>query len=81
MSELTNALDRILNWFQNNKPSTIDSLQPGLTVEEIEEKVKDLPFRLTQEVYELYQWRNGMIDNGSYFFRYYRFISLEETLE
>ena len=48
MSELTNALDRILNWFQNNKPSTIDSLQPGLTVEEIEEKVKYLPFRLTQ---------------------------------
>ena len=48
MSELTNALDRILNWFQNNKPSTIDYLQPGLTVEEIEEKVKYLPFRLTQ---------------------------------
>ena len=81
MSELTNALNRILNWFENNKPSTIESLQPGLTIEEIEEKAKDLPFRLTQEVYELYQWRNGMIDDGSCFFRYYRFISLEEALE
>ncbi len=79
MSDLTNALDRILDWFQNNKPSTIDSLQPGLTTEEIESKVKDLPFRLTQEVYELYQWRNGMIDDGSCFFRYYRFLPLEET--
>ena len=81
MSELTNALYRILSWFENNKPSTIESLQPGLTIEEIEEKAKDLPFRLTQEVYELYQWRNGMIDDGSCFFRYYRFISLEEALE
>ncbi|MEO0685067.1 MAG: hypothetical protein AAFY76_08495, partial [Cyanobacteria bacterium J06649_11] len=74
-------LNKILNWFESNKPSTIESLQPGLTIEEIDEKVKDLPFRLTQEVYELYQWRNGMIDDGSCFFRYYRFIPLEETLE
>ncbi len=81
MSELTNALNIILNWFQNNKPSTIKSLQPGLTIEEIESKVKDLPFRLTEEVIELYQWRNGMIDDGSCFFRYYRFLPLEETLE
>lgn len=81
MSELTNALNRILNWFENNKPSIIESLQPGLSIEEIDEKVKDLPFRLTQEVYELYQWRNGMIDDGSCFFKYYRFLPLEETLE
>lgn len=81
MSELTNALNIILNWFENNKPSTIEFLQPGLTIEEIESKVKDLPFRLTQEVIELYQWRNGMIDDGSWFFRYYRFLPLEETLE
>ena len=81
MSELTNALDRILNWFQQNKSSIIESLQPGLSIEEIEEKVKDLPFRLTQEVYELYQWRNGMIDDGSCFFSGYRFLPLEEGLE
>jgi hypothetical protein len=48
MSDLTNAQDRILNYFQNNKPSVIESLQPGLTIEKIEEKVKDLPFRLIQ---------------------------------
>ena len=81
MSELTNALNRILNWFENNKPSTIESLQPGLTIEEIEEKAKDLPFRLTQEVYELYQWRNGMIDDGSCFFSAFRFIPLEEAIK
>ncbi|MEM7716056.1 MAG: hypothetical protein AAF349_21205 [Cyanobacteria bacterium P01_A01_bin.68] len=81
MSELTNALNRILNWFQEHKSSTIDSLQPGLTIKEIESKVKDLPFRLTQEVYELYQWRNGMIDDGSCFFSSYRFLPLEEAIE
>ena len=81
MSELTNALNIILNWFQYNKPSIVDALQPGLTIEEIEEKVKDLPFRLTQEVYELYQWRNGMIDDGSCFFTAFRFFSLEEAIE
>ncbi|BAY87135.1 PBS lyase HEAT-like repeat protein [Calothrix parasitica NIES-267] len=81
MSELTNALNRILNWFENNKPSTIESLQPGLAIEEIKEKVQDLPFRLTQEVYELYQWRNGMVDDGSCFFQAFRFFSLEEAIE
>ncbi|MBV6621896.1 MAG: hypothetical protein KI793_02910 [Rivularia sp. (in: Bacteria)] len=81
MSELTNALNRILNWFQHNKTSTVESLQPGLTVEEIDEKVKDLPFRLTQEVYELYQWRNGMIDDGNCFFQAFRFFPLEEAIE
>ncbi len=81
MSKLINALDRIINWFQSNKPSIINSLQPGLTIKEIEDKVKDLPFRLTQEVYELYQWRNGTIDDGNDFFSYYRFLPLKEASE
>lgn len=81
MSELTDALDRILNWLQQHKPSYVFSLQAGLSYQEIEEKVKDLPFRLTREVYELYQWHNGMIDEDSSFFYDYRFLSLEEALE
>ena len=81
MSELTNALNRILNWFESNKPSTIESLQAGLTIEEIDEKVKDLPFRLTQEVYELYQWRIGIIYEVIEFFPGYRFLPLEESSE
>ncbi|MHC0064574.1 hypothetical protein ACWATR_17005 [Nostoc sp. UIC 10890] len=81
MSLLTDALDIILNWLQQNKPSYASSLQPGLAYEEIEEKVKNLPFRLPTEVYELYQWRNGMIDDDSEFFSYYRFLPLEEALQ
>lgn len=80
MSALTDALERILNWFQENKPDYAASLQPGLTIEEIEEKVKNLPFKLPKEVYELYQWQNGMCDEYGGFFEYYRFLPLEEAL-
>ncbi|MBD2301112.1 hypothetical protein [Nostoc sp. FACHB-190] len=81
MSELTDALDRIFNWLHQHKPLYASALQSGLSYGEIEEKVKDLPFRLTREVYELYQWHNGMIDEDSSFFYDYRFLPLEEALE
>ena len=66
MSDLTEALDRILNalpqkpWMEFPGIEHDSSLlQPGLTHAEIEEIVKDLPIRLPEEIYELYQWRNG----------------------
>ena len=59
MSRLTEALDRIGNYLQQHAPEVFATLQPGLSYEEIEKIVKDLPFRLPPEVYELYQWRNG----------------------
>lgn len=37
-------------------------MQPGLSRDEIEDLVKDLPFKIPSEVYELYQWRNGARD-------------------
>lgn len=79
MSELMQALNRILD----QRPDCISYLQPGLTYDEIEEKVKDLPFRLPKEVYELYQWRNGLTINDSKieFFPGYQFLPLEEVLK
>ncbi|MDB9513820.1 SMI1/KNR4 family protein [Kamptonema animale CS-326] len=66
MSELTEALDRILKalpqkpWMEFPGVEYDSSLlQPGLTHTEIEKIVKDLPIRLPDEIYELYQWRNG----------------------
>ncbi|MGI2907468.1 hypothetical protein [Tolypothrix sp. VBCCA 56010] len=63
MSELTEILQRISTWVQQYQPEKdgkkIPLLAPGLTHEEIESKVKDLPFRLSVELYELYQWHNG----------------------
>jgi cell wall assembly regulator SMI1 len=88
MSLLTDALDRVLNWFEQNDDldfAHFESLQPGLKYEEIEEKVTDLlPFRLPKEVYELYQWGNGAwIGEEIYarFFDDYVFLSLESALK
>lgn len=61
MGELTNALERIFDWMQKHDPYISSIWQPGLSLSEIEDKVKVLPFRLPQEVYELYQWRNGFM--------------------
>ncbi|MEH1922553.1 SMI1/KNR4 family protein [Nostoc sp.] len=88
MSRLTDALDRVLNWFEEHEDldfAHFESLQPGLTSEEIEEKVTDLlPFCLPKEVYELYQWGNGgWIGEEIYarFFDNYVFLSLESALK
>lgn len=57
---LTEALDRIFNWHLKHYPEIALSLQPGLSREEINEKLKGFPYRIPEEVYQLYQWRNGM---------------------
>lgn len=66
MSYLTKALDRILNWLRNNQYSWIRRtenpiylLQPGLSRAEINSILTHANLLLPEEVYELYQWRNG----------------------
>jgi len=62
MTQLTEALDRILNWAKKNYDEPGD-WRSGLTDAEIEEKTIDLlPLKLPLEVYELYQWRDGCLD-------------------
>ena len=79
-------LDKILNWHIENNWEIAESLQPGITREEIDEKVQDLPFPLPEEVYELYQWRNGMYKLGGFsdfsnFVFSNEFIPLEKAVE
>ncbi|MEH2224262.1 SMI1/KNR4 family protein [Nostoc sp.] len=59
-SILTESLDRILKSLEEKDPEIASLLQPGLTRKEIDEITKDLPFKLPEELYELYQWRNGL---------------------
>ncbi|MDM9379488.1 hypothetical protein QUB80_02075 [Chlorogloeopsis sp. ULAP01] len=59
MSELTNALDRIRTYLEGNYPDVAAKLPPGLPLENIEKRFQVLPYRLPQEVYELYQWCGG----------------------
>ena len=82
MSLLTNSLNNIFVWLENNNPAVAASLQSGLTYAEIEDKVASLPFRLPKELYELYQWRNGSREENEKveFFECYRFLPLEEAL-
>jgi len=77
---LIDSLERILNWLKSNVPEYEDDFLPGLTHGEIEEKVKDLPFKLPQEVYDLYQWRNGSASESGIFL-YLHHSPLERALE
>lgn len=59
-------------------------LQPGLTRQQIDDLTASLPFALAEEVYELYQWRNGQSSGefklGLHQARDYPFLSMQEAL-
>lgn len=88
MSALTEALNKILSWLEEHDDldfARLESLQPGLSFNEIEEKISDLlPLRLPKEVYELYQWGNGAWydeEDWARFFQHRTFLSLESALD
>lgn len=61
-------------------------MRPGLTIQNLEERLSDLPIlpetvdsramKLSEEVYELYQWHNGEVD----FAEMVQFLSLETSI-
>ena len=59
MSKLLEELAYIFEWLEYSVPELSDRYNPGLSRKQIDEIVKVLPFKLSEEVYELYQWRNG----------------------
>lgn len=59
MSVLTEALDQLTVWLEQNHPNLAASLRPGLTLEEIDIQFQHLLLPISQEIYELYQWSNG----------------------
>lgn len=81
----TTALERIERWAQQNDPAFVALLQPGLTRQEIDAAVGTLPFALAEEVYELYQWRNGQKEGkfrlGLHQWPTYPFMPLNEALD
>ncbi len=80
MSLLTETLNKIEYHLQENYPEIAARLRSGLSYSEIEAKVSFLPFKLPQELYELYQWKNGILETNGIegFYKHYRFLSLEE---
>ena len=82
MSVLTQALERILHFLEQYAPKEAASFQPGLTRSEIENLVRNIPFQLPEEVYELYQWRNGNRKVNLFFcFGGRMFLPLDEAIE
>lgn len=84
MSILTDSLERILYWFQQNQPSFASFLEPGLGEQDIRNIVEhEFPLLLPTEFYELYQWRNGTVygEDFAFFFPGCIFHSLEYALD
>lgn len=79
-TDLIDCLQRILNWLQQNAPLYAQGFLPGLSYEEIEVIISNLPFKIPKEVYDLYQWRNGT-DSKAMIFVYHYFWYLDMALE
>ncbi|MGM3308483.1 hypothetical protein ACSQ6I_21325 [Anabaena sp. WFMT] len=61
MSQLIKLLRLVESWVQqyNSDELAQVKMRPGLTVQQIEEKLSGLPYKLPREIVELYQWHNG----------------------
>lgn len=78
MSELTEALECIRDWLEQNRPYEFSRLRAGLSRDKIDELVKDLPFKVSEEVYKIYQWHDGFADR--FICGQYDFMSLRESI-
>lgn len=82
ISEVIARLESVL---KAKAPHVLESLQPGLTTEQITNLEKQSGIQLTDEIKALYQWRNGStrLTNGviNDFIPTHRFLSLEEAME
>lgn len=60
MESLLTSLDKIIDIWQQDREDLIELIQAGLSVQDIQGYIANLPFQLPQEVYQLYHWRNGI---------------------
>lgn len=79
MPELSEALQKLMSWFENYTPEKALEFEPGLSPTEIEHVLSQLNFPVPHDVVKLYEWRNGMktIDSFSDFYAGYTFLPLE----
>jgi hypothetical protein len=64
MSQIAKELQYISAWLEYLNPDFVYCYNRGLTRQKIDELVKDLPFKLSEEVYELYKWGNGVANDS-----------------
>ncbi len=84
MSVLTDSLNQIMRWLEENRPDYAASFLPGLSDAEIREKLANVELELPEEIYELYRWRNGVEggeDLKSVVYPSMEFMHLDEAIE
>ena len=84
LTNLTDSLNRIMEWLEENRPDYAASFLPGLSDEEIREKLANVELELPEEIYELYRWRNGVEggeDLKSVIYPSMEFMPLDEAIE
>jgi len=75
------TLKNLEQWLKLNYWVAFDSLQKGLTDEEIDALLKDWPYKLSSDVRALYRWRNGFEDDLIQLLPNLSFLPLETALE
>lgn len=78
MTDLIEGLERICNVLAAHAPHRVRGIGVGLAPEEIEEVTRNLPFILPSEVYEPYQYGNGL--SWNFLFENYEFLSLKSAI-
>lgn len=59
MTKLTEALNRLEEILKQTVPEIVTRIQPSLTRTEIDKSIADLSL-IPNDVYDLYQWHNGL---------------------
>ncbi len=68
MSSITRALQTLVD-IRKAKGLPIEAaFQPGVSRSNIDRLTVHLPFRLPDELYTVYQWRNGIADESEFYF-------------
>lgn len=60
MTELLESLNRLDNALNQTVSTVANRLQPGLNRAEIDKRIASFSWVLPQDVYDLYQWHNGL---------------------
>jgi hypothetical protein len=82
MSPLTDTLDRVLNHRISLESRYASIVLPGLCRDRILEMTAQIPYRLPEEIIELYQWHNGTAPEGwDNFIPCFELISLERATD
>ncbi|WP_299486942.1 SMI1/KNR4 family protein [Acaryochloris sp. IP29b_bin.137] len=78
MSKLISALESISSWYHKHESRSV--FRSGLSLDAIDQIVKALPFTIPDEIYELYEWCNGTLENDGIAFNLFYFLPLEEAV-